>query len=444
MSADDSLIYLVAPAGFPNFGDEYIVASWLRTLAQLRPDARVILDCPSPGAAALLHHNYHPDVIVTNTLWELARHAFHATADQLDMDPAQPELWNAKAYEHLAHTAVQLLFDPGPHPKLVTGANIARTADVVHLVGGGWLNDFWPINIAVCAIATQAGAEHARHLATGQGIVPVEHARTVLAESLGRCDVVDVRDSSSLQTLEQSGLEPSMSGDDAWLGINKHLGADGVFGPGADEARERPYVLCAQADLLRSTAADAAQWIHQGLQHYGIRGEDLTIIECIPGTDGQVWRELHERWPELYQGFRFVAFDELWAFGLPVSSEQTWLSTRYHPHMIAAAAGAQGVALEMHQQDYYAVKHAAVQAAGSLWPMMRFDAEQASTWPQPGQGIVESVVQKRRALKWELAQRCYPPQDLVEEAGEQTEPPEQPHSVSGLERLVARVRGADT
>ncbi|AZA12265.1 polysaccharide pyruvyl transferase family protein [Corynebacterium gerontici] len=440
MSAKDSLIYLVAPAGHPNFGDEYIVASWLRTLAELRPDARVILDCHSPGRASLLHHNHHPDLIVTNTLWDLAGHAYHATADHFGLDPAQPEGFHAEAYEYLAHTAVQLLFDAGPHPEHVTGTNIARTADVVHILGGGWLNDFWPKNVAVCAMASQAGAEHARRFATGQGVVPLEQARAVLVDSLQRCDVVDVRDAASRDLLQAAGLQPSMSGDDAWLGINSPEHSEGVFGPGADDARERPFVLCAQADLLRSNAADAAAWIHQGLQHYGVCGEELSIIECIPGIDGQIWRELHQRWPERYQGFRFVAFDELWAFGVPVTSEQTWLSTRYHPHMIAAAAGAKGVALEMHRQDYYAVKHEAVQAAGSSWPMAHLSATQQDPWPQPGKGIDPDQVQQCRDAKWQLAQRCYPPEP-EEHIDEPEQAPEPPHASRRLGRLVARVRG---
>ena len=49
------LIYLVAPTGFPNFGDEYIAAAWLRTLARRRPGARVVLDCPNPGSAVNLN-----------------------------------------------------------------------------------------------------------------------------------------------------------------------------------------------------------------------------------------------------------------------------------------------------------------------------------------------------------------------------------------------------
>ena len=48
------LIYLIGPSGNPNFGDEFIAASWLKYLAVERPDADVWLDCPQPGLAQVL------------------------------------------------------------------------------------------------------------------------------------------------------------------------------------------------------------------------------------------------------------------------------------------------------------------------------------------------------------------------------------------------------
>lgn len=75
MSAHDDVIYLVAPAGHPNFGDEYIAAAWLRTLARRRPRSRVVLDCPNPGLAAVLHADLHPRLTVTDTLFRLAEAA---------------------------------------------------------------------------------------------------------------------------------------------------------------------------------------------------------------------------------------------------------------------------------------------------------------------------------------------------------------------------------
>ena len=63
---------------------------------------------------------------------------------------------------------------------------------------------------------------------------------------------------------------------------------------------------------------------------------------------------------------RFVPFQELWATGLPARSGQAWLTTRFHPHLFAAARGASGVALRS-GSAYYDVKHASLADAGSPW-----------------------------------------------------------------------------
>ena len=50
-------VYLVASGGNPNYGDELIVAGWLRFLAENRPHASVWLDCPQHGLASALYVN---------------------------------------------------------------------------------------------------------------------------------------------------------------------------------------------------------------------------------------------------------------------------------------------------------------------------------------------------------------------------------------------------
>src|SRR5688572_21451474 len=83
MSMQSGPIYLIGPSGNPNFGDEFIAASWLKYLAVERPDADVWLDCPQPGLAQVLFEGLHPRLRVTNTLWRLV----HETAD-LSLDDA--------------------------------------------------------------------------------------------------------------------------------------------------------------------------------------------------------------------------------------------------------------------------------------------------------------------------------------------------------------------
>ncbi|WP_460490890.1 polysaccharide pyruvyl transferase family protein, partial [Corynebacterium nasicanis] len=182
------VIYLIAPAGHPNFGDEFIVSSWLRELAYRRPRARVILDCHSPGSAAVLHYAAHPDLTVTDTVWRLANQC---------SSPAE------------VATAVA---DPTRLPTLIPGLNLAKSVDVVHVLGGGWVTDLWPQHIRVIAAAASLGRDGARRFATGMGLFPGHGSAGELAHWWSLFDVLTVRDTPSLD------FAPALPGeDDSWL-----------------------------------------------------------------------------------------------------------------------------------------------------------------------------------------------------------------------------------
>ena len=115
------VLYLVGTSGHPNFGDEFIAASWLRFLARARPGAEVWLDCPHPGLASHLFDGLHPGLRTTDTLWRLA---FETTG----MDPAAADAHVDRVVTHLGS------------PRYDLGLLGARRASSVHILGGGYLN----------------------------------------------------------------------------------------------------------------------------------------------------------------------------------------------------------------------------------------------------------------------------------------------------------------
>jgi len=358
------VIYLVAPAGHPNFGDEFIVSAWLRELAYRRPRARVILDCHSPGPAAVLHHNVHPDLTVTDTLWRLIA---------------------ACGTEEEARAAVA---DPTRVPMLVTGLHLAKSASMVHVLGGGWINDTWPQHTRLIAAV---GALEGRKVATGQGL----HPGADIADRLdfSAFDVLTVRDTPSLALAEHALPGP----DDSWLAATDPHALNGL-GHGPEDARLRGTVVSAQSDLLGIGVEELAARLVRQLRELGTTGDDLAFIECIPHGDWLVWDAMCRLDGQLTAGARFVGFDELWAHGLPARAGQTWLSTRFHPHLIAAARGARGIAVAAHEGDYYRVKHESV---GSRWPVSTLEQP-----TQPGEGVGDAAERRQAALA--TADRLYP------------------------------------
>ncbi|MBD0862711.1 polysaccharide pyruvyl transferase family protein [Gordonia sp. zg691] len=356
------LIYLVAPTGHPNYGDELIARTWLHHLHRVRPGATVVLDCHSPGSASALLRDAHPGMLVVDTLWQLTNHAADAEADE-------PWDWVARA-----------VADPGLAPRITAGIDLLNTATTIHLLGGGYLNTVWPhhvsLFVAAAAVARRTGA---RLVTTGQGLVPTldEPAWSALRHAFSAFDIVDVRDSASLDAL--SGIAAARhSGDDAWLALHRPepglYRTDDAVDPGAPDRRPPGggVVLCLQSDLTekftgpRSTGVEAlADFVRDTLDAWEVPGSAVTVVEGIPGHDYTVPFLLGAR----LDGATVLNFRDVWLGGLPAGRRDTWISTRFHPHLIAAAAGDPGVAV-VPMPVYYSTKHRSLIDAGSDWTII--------------------------------------------------------------------------
>lgn len=377
MASDRRCYYLVGSSGFPNYGDELIAAQWLRHLAKTDPDADVWLDCHSPGPAQMLLGDEHPRVRFTDTLWRLC---WEAPSD---------EPWTvANWVQHAVH-------DPGRAPRWVAGIELAARADVVHLLGGGYINAIWPRHVGLIAAAVAATRRsRGRAVLTGHGLLPAPPESAPLVRTLlERFDVIDVRDTPSAELL--AGVpNVEQSCDDSLLGFQPGRRADG---------REPRYVICVQGDVGEQSGwPRLAGQLLATLRSWGARGQQVGVVESIPRVDREVFALIEHELP----GAHFFSFSDIWHNGLPIAAQQTWISTRFHPHLLAAAAGARGVALSV-RPGYYDVKHASLVELGSGWTLHAADDASPAAEPQSG-GFSEEVLQRCCEQKQRIAEKIYP------------------------------------
>ena len=128
-------IYLIASTGFPNYGDELVGARWLRYLARTAPDAEVWLDSPSPGNSQLLLGGLHPNVRFVDTLFRIA--------------------WAAPSKTPTSSSTSPPMRCASVVPRFALGVELLQSADVFHVLGGGYINSVWPRHLLLLA----AGAE---------------------------------------------------------------------------------------------------------------------------------------------------------------------------------------------------------------------------------------------------------------------------------------------
>ncbi len=372
------MYYLVATAGFPNFGDELILDGWLRHLSEVAPDAEVWVDTHSPGPSQLLFGHAHPRVRFVDTLWRLC---WEAPSD----DPWEVASWVQNA-----------IANPGLAPRWHQGIAALHRLDVVHVVGGGYVNAVWPRHVGLLAGAA-AAARHsgARAAMSGHGLTPAPPGAGPLLSALtDRFDVVDVRDAESAELL---GIGPGV--DDAFLAIeqgHRTTTPQEVW----PDAPPPSVMICLQSDMNDIGTSSIAGATLSMLRAWGVPPPQVCVVEGIPRVDREVFALIEHELP----GARFYPFVDVWAKGLPVSAEQTWISTRFHPHMIAAAAGATGVAISI-SPEYYATKHRSLIELGSGWTLLE-DLSQVPERPTGG-GFSRVTVQRLRRQKRDVATAIY-------------------------------------
>lgn len=371
------MYYLVATAGFPNFGDELILRGWLRHLAETAPYATVWVDTHSPGSAQMLVGDAHPNVRFTDTLWRLC---WEAPSE----DPWEVAAWVQHAVS-----------DPGLAPRWHQGIMALRGIDVVHVVGGGYVNGIWPHHVGLLAgAAAAARLSGGRAAMTGQGLFPEPPGSEPLLRALtARFSVVEVRDEESAELLDvTAGI------DDAFLCVGyEHVVQPRDVWP---TGRLPRVMLCLQSDLSEAGNQSVAGVVLSMLRDWQVTGEDVCVVEGIPRVDREVYALIEHELP----GAMFYPFADVWEKGLPVSRDQLWISTRFHMHMAAAAAGACGVALAVNR-DYYVTKHRSLIDLGSGWTLVA-DMAEVPAMPTGG-GFGPGVVERLRQLKLGVAGKIY-------------------------------------
>lgn len=331
-SSSAAPVYLVSAAGVPNLGDELIARAWLDWLARAHPRVEVWLDCVEPGRAAHLLDGVHPRVRFTNTLWQLTHHGPDAAPD---------------ADEPRIRAIVRELGSP----RIDAGLTLLRATRSVHFLGGGYLNAVWRRNLGMLVAASELRRGFGvPAFATGQGFLPQSDDSAAWVSALLReFDFVESRDAQGARRL---GVRAGL--DDAFLALGNER-------PVASAGEAPEVMILIQGDL---GGADEDELFAAVAAFLGRQPADARIglVEALPPDDARILARLREHRP----GIRFYPFSEIWADGLPARPGQTWLTTRFHVHLLAAAVGARGAALSLHP-GYYDVKHASLVEVGTGW-----------------------------------------------------------------------------
>lgn len=337
------LRYLISAAGVPNYGDEFITRAWLRWLATAEPESEVWLDCISPAHSAHLFADIHPNLHFTSTAWNLVWTA-DERADTLDEAQGLIGSWMVGLGS----------------PREDLGIIKMRSADSVHLLGGGYINEIWPHHVLLADIVGLVKQfRDVPVFCTGLGIAPCgDEWLAHLKDAIRPFDHIGIRDEASAEAL---GVPCGV--DDAFLGVS---GAGKLW---RNERKDARVFICMQQDII-GKHPDAVGAVVQALADSGVsEDERLILVEAIPPDDGWALDALAERWSGEVV---LMPFLDLWQQGFPTAKDAIWITSRFHMHLIGAASGASGLFLDF-EEPFYSIKHGSLIKLGTGWTRLRPD-----------------------------------------------------------------------
>jgi len=372
--AGQEKIYLLGTGGFPNYGDEYITQAWLQFLGQTRPSAEVWLDTPFPGQAVHLFSHLHPRIRFTDTLWRVLW-------DTADMEREEAD---RLLDERLAHLGT---------PRYDLGIIRMKEATTFHILGGGYINSVWPLHVGLLRAAQRLRElTGIRIAATGLGLTPATGVAT-LQEAVKHFDHFSVRDQPSAELV---GGDVGL--DDAFLTLPQLP----AYRRGAGSEGAQDVWVCLQSDLGRPELFESmVESARRLLTSPELEGRTVRYAEAIPGVDRAAFDRLSDLIPEE----NFVPFLQFWERDFPGAAGQVWITSRFHLHLLAAASGARGVALEINE-DYYRTKHQSLLDLGTGWPVVKAGTVEAPTPALSGE--FPRQAKQLAQTKWREAQVVYP------------------------------------
>lgn len=359
-------VFLVGGAGVPNYGDELIVDHWLRwyTARGITP-ADICVSGASDKVLSKLFGVRFPGLRTSMT----ARSARFS--------------YNIKDFFEAVARGIQSLDEGNPEADKLR-SELSDTA-VFHLHGGGYLNNKWPTHGFLLGLAAAAKREFGcRVVGTGLGLGPLaepnrEQAET-LASTLASFDIFEVRDKPSFDFVNDQSLHPS-----AILGLD-----DAFLWPVLTEERVGSTLhLALRGDDIGSAIASR-------LAEEFVRSFDHHIFWVCATDDARAYSQVAKRFP-----YVDIETTSTLLGRIVVSPSAVMITQRFHPHLIGARVGMQG--LYRSGSDYYDVKHGSLVELGSAFTTQDLAGFEARPSLQRQHGRMVSEDPSRVAWKQSLA-----------------------------------------
>lgn len=343
-------LYLVGAGGGPNFGDDLIGKIWVSFLAKRYPERTIWLDTRNAGITASFFAEFK-NVKSVDTFWRLRDRAIKREGDFRD---------KVKYLEDKVKNLGTPQYD-------IALTHIKNNVESIHFIGGGYVNKIWRNNLLLfeLAVALKKQNHEIKLFGTGLGLTPVDaNFKNEFLKIKPVFDYIEARDVDSSEE-----LSVTLGIDDVWMNFDESAF---LKRPVTKESEDVPEVMVLlqkdfNEDQVDKLFEKAVRMI-KSLDNYS-RDTVIGVAEAYPSQDYWVLPRLKKVLPN---PIKFYSFQHLWQEGFPAGENVTWITTRFHYHLIGSGYGSKGVVLGSGSK-YYNVKHRSLLSAGTGWTLSGLD-----------------------------------------------------------------------
>jgi hypothetical protein len=367
-------IAIIGGAGAPNYGDEIIVKGWISYFKENARDAEVVF-YENIAANERQLHCETPEIRFSDDLVKIAKN-FQGIG-----------FWEQviRGYRFIENDGVgkYSMYDLTP----------LMEADIVHLHGGGYLNDYDPIKgFYLGLLASLKEKRGCMIIATGIGFGPVSDPPEELIAKLKHIwaafDFFELRDVDNFRAL--SSMFPSANTiyglDDCYLNPIESLVV-------SDESKKRLFLSMLDYNIRK---IEESFW--SALIDYSKNFDEIIFIESYPWQDRNVLKFLREKIGPVGN----LDIHETMKNGIRAGSGDFVICSRFHVHFVLSRAGING--LYSKDTSYYSIKHQSIVDLGSK---MKFCDLRLFEQPQSGRSFIAMRESALRAQKLQLIDSVY-------------------------------------
>ncbi|MFK4206320.1 polysaccharide pyruvyl transferase family protein [Acinetobacter junii] len=337
-------VYLVCTSGFPNFGDEVILISWLKKITKIHPKCTIWIDSPNPNNVSFMLEGYNFNVRSINLLWGYCFRNYRNNQKIKKLFRTE-EVIDFSTFLKNVEEEIKLI---GQDDFFLN--DLFNSINIIHILGGGYINSMWPASYGLLVACSELKKKYNMKIVmTGAGLMPAVDKKSI-EKYLVVFDFIEVRDNSSSLTYDLS-----LGYDDAFIMVNNYNN---------NNNKEIPDVMvCVQSDLIdHGLYNKIISLLRERLKNHKENKLRIGYVEAIPRFDKLAFDSLSDFISEE----DFFSAKETIHYGLPVKRNQIWYTTRFHHHLIAASGGASGVTLSL-MPNYYDIKQKSLLDLGTGW-----------------------------------------------------------------------------